>query len=49
VAAHNPTPPAPAAPAAGEDPHAALCRRMAELEQERQGRWQKILNFVKRT
>jgi hypothetical protein len=37
-----------AAPAGlnGEDVHAWLCQRMADLQQERQSRWRRLLNFL---
>lgn len=40
--ARTPTP----STGAGEDPHLVLARRIAALQQERAGRWQKILGFV---
>jgi predicted component of type VI protein secretion system len=30
----------------GEDVHAWLCQRMADLQQERQSRWRRLLNFL---
>jgi hypothetical protein len=44
-----PPPPPPPVPAVGlsqEDVHARLCRRIQELQQERETRWQKFLNAL---
>ena len=40
-----PKPPFPGSPPEG-DIHQWLCQRIATLQQERQSRWQKVLNFV---
>jgi hypothetical protein len=32
--------------AQGEDVHAWLCHRMAALQQERQGGWQRLFSFL---
>jgi len=37
----------PGSQPAGQDFHTELCRRLAEIEQDRRGRWQKILDLVR--